>query len=147
MSNVESAIIPGIRITSTWQLALAWIGASIVAVPLAVLLHEVGPCRVLSRLWISGRRAPLQLCDLRYGTNILATDQPRKFRRRSVDDTTLESGDRYCRRITCYVRRSPRSCFLPAEKSEPIGVRIWRFARCGSLRESRCFWPGFREDL
>jgi len=42
MSNVESAIIPGIRITSTWQLALAWIGASIVAVPLAVLLHELG---------------------------------------------------------------------------------------------------------
>lgn len=42
MSNVESAIIPGFRITSTWRLALAWIGASVVAVPLGVLLHELG---------------------------------------------------------------------------------------------------------
>lgn len=42
MSNVESAIIPGVRITPTWRLALVWIGASLVAVPLAVLLHEVG---------------------------------------------------------------------------------------------------------
>lgn len=42
MSNVESAIIPGIRITSTWRLALAWIGAAVVAVPLGVLLHELG---------------------------------------------------------------------------------------------------------
>ena len=42
MSNVESAIIPGIRITSTWRLALAWIGASVIAVPLGVLLHELG---------------------------------------------------------------------------------------------------------
>ena len=42
MSNVESAIIPGVRITPTWRLASAWISASVVAVPLGVLLHEVG---------------------------------------------------------------------------------------------------------
>ena len=42
MSNVESAIITDIRITSTWRLALTWIGASIIAVPLGVLLHELG---------------------------------------------------------------------------------------------------------
>jgi hypothetical protein len=42
MSNVQSAIIPDIRITSTWQLASTWIGASAIAVPLGVLLHELG---------------------------------------------------------------------------------------------------------
>lgn len=42
MSNVESAIIPDLRITSTWRLASTWIGASAIAVPLGVLLHEVG---------------------------------------------------------------------------------------------------------
>jgi hypothetical protein len=42
MSNVESAIIPGIRITSTWRLAASWIGASAIAVPIGVLLHELG---------------------------------------------------------------------------------------------------------
>jgi hypothetical protein len=42
MSNVESAIIPGVHITPTWRLALAWIGASAVAVPMGVLLHELG---------------------------------------------------------------------------------------------------------
>src|SRR5690349_3086721 len=41
MSNVESAIIPSVRITSTWRLALVWIAASVVAVPLGVLLHEL----------------------------------------------------------------------------------------------------------
>ena len=42
MSNVESAFVPSVRITSTWQLALTWIGASVIAVPFGVLLHEVG---------------------------------------------------------------------------------------------------------
>lgn len=42
MSNVESAIIPSVRITSTWRVAATWIGASVIAVPLAVLLHELG---------------------------------------------------------------------------------------------------------
>lgn len=42
MSNVASAIIPDIRVTSTWRLVLTWIGAAIVAVPLGVLLHELG---------------------------------------------------------------------------------------------------------
>jgi hypothetical protein len=42
MSNVESAIIPGIRITSTWRHAASWIGASAIAVPIGVLLHELG---------------------------------------------------------------------------------------------------------
>ena len=42
MSNVESGIIPSIRITSTWRLASTWIGASVIAVPLGVLLHELG---------------------------------------------------------------------------------------------------------
>ena len=41
MSKVETAIIPGIRITSTWRLAAVWIAASVVAVPLGVLLHEL----------------------------------------------------------------------------------------------------------
>ena len=41
MSNIESAIIPSVRITSTWRLALLWITASAVAVPLGVLLHEL----------------------------------------------------------------------------------------------------------
>jgi len=36
MSNIESAIIPSVRITSTWRLALLWITASAVAVPLGV---------------------------------------------------------------------------------------------------------------
>ena len=42
MSKVETAIIPGVRVTSTWQLALTWMGASVIAVPLGVLLHELG---------------------------------------------------------------------------------------------------------
>jgi len=42
MSKVESAVIPTLQITSSWQLVLKWIGASAIAVPLAVLLHEVG---------------------------------------------------------------------------------------------------------
>jgi hypothetical protein len=41
MSNVETAIIPSIRITSTPRLALIWIAASVVAVPFGVLLHEL----------------------------------------------------------------------------------------------------------
>ncbi|HSE18643.1 MAG TPA: hypothetical protein VLB46_16425 [Pyrinomonadaceae bacterium] len=41
MSKVETAIIPGIRITSTPRLAFVWIAASVVAVPLGVLLHEL----------------------------------------------------------------------------------------------------------
>jgi hypothetical protein len=42
MSSVQSAIIPGVRVTSTWRLVATWIGASVIAVPLAVLLHELG---------------------------------------------------------------------------------------------------------
>ena len=42
MSHVESAIIPGVRITSTSRLAAMWIGAAVIAVPLGVLLHELG---------------------------------------------------------------------------------------------------------
>lgn len=42
MSNIESAIIPTLKINSTWRLALKWFGASAVAVPLAVLAHELG---------------------------------------------------------------------------------------------------------
>src|SRR5262249_43007272 len=42
MSSIESAISPGVRITSTWRLAATWIGAAVVAVPLGVLLHELG---------------------------------------------------------------------------------------------------------
>jgi len=41
-SNVESAVIHSVRITSTWRLAATWIGASVLAVPLGVLLHELG---------------------------------------------------------------------------------------------------------
>ena len=39
MSSVESAIHHDVRITSTSRLAATWIGASIIAVPLGVLLH------------------------------------------------------------------------------------------------------------
>jgi hypothetical protein len=42
MSSVQSAIIPGVRVTSTWRLAATWIGAAVVAIPLGVLLHELG---------------------------------------------------------------------------------------------------------
>ena len=42
MSSVESAINHSVRITSTSRLAATWIGASIIAVPLGVLLHELG---------------------------------------------------------------------------------------------------------
>lgn len=42
MSDVQSAVIPTPPMASFWQLALKWIGASAIAVPLAVLLHELG---------------------------------------------------------------------------------------------------------
>jgi hypothetical protein len=42
MSNVESAIIPSVRITSKSRVAATWIGSSVIAVPLGVLLHELG---------------------------------------------------------------------------------------------------------
>jgi len=42
MSSVASAEIHSVRITSTWRLAATWIGASVIAVPLGVLLHELG---------------------------------------------------------------------------------------------------------
>lgn len=42
MSTVELARRPGIRITSTSRLAATWMGAAIIAVPLGVLLHELG---------------------------------------------------------------------------------------------------------
>jgi hypothetical protein len=41
-SSVETAVIPDVRITSTWRLVATWIGASVIAVPLGVLLHELG---------------------------------------------------------------------------------------------------------
>ena len=41
MSSV-AAINPGVRITSTSRLAATWIGAAVIAVPLGVLLHELG---------------------------------------------------------------------------------------------------------
>lgn len=41
MSSV-AAISHGVRITSTWRLAATWIGAAVIAVPLGVLLHELG---------------------------------------------------------------------------------------------------------
>jgi len=41
MSSV-AAISPEVRMTSTWRLAVTWIGASVIAVPLSVLLHELG---------------------------------------------------------------------------------------------------------
>lgn len=42
MSRVESAVIPTHQLDSNWQVALRWFGASAAAVPLAVLLHELG---------------------------------------------------------------------------------------------------------
>ena len=41
MSSV-AAIGHGVRITSTWRLAATWLGAAVIAVPLGVLLHELG---------------------------------------------------------------------------------------------------------
>ena len=41
MSSV-AAISHDVRITSTWRLAATWIGAAIIAIPLGVLLHELG---------------------------------------------------------------------------------------------------------
>jgi hypothetical protein len=42
MSTVELATTHSVRITSTWRLAATWIGTAIIAVPLGVLLHELG---------------------------------------------------------------------------------------------------------
>lgn len=42
MSTVDLASSHSVRITSTWRLAATWIGAAIIAVPLGVLLHELG---------------------------------------------------------------------------------------------------------
>ena len=42
MSTAELASSHSVRITSTWRLAATWIGAAIMAIPLAVLLHELG---------------------------------------------------------------------------------------------------------
>jgi hypothetical protein len=42
MSTVELASSHSVRITSTWRLAATWIGAAVIAVPLGVLLHELG---------------------------------------------------------------------------------------------------------
>src|SRR5688572_12921083 len=42
MSTIQSTISPSVRITSTWRLAATWIGAAVIAVPLGVLLHELG---------------------------------------------------------------------------------------------------------
>ena len=41
MSSI-AAIGHSVRTTSTWRLAATWIGAAIIAVPLGVLLHELG---------------------------------------------------------------------------------------------------------
>lgn len=37
-----AAISHSVRISSAWRLAATWIGASVIAVPLGVLLHELG---------------------------------------------------------------------------------------------------------
>lgn len=42
MSSVQSVAIPAPELTSSWRQALRWSGASAIAVPLAVLLHELG---------------------------------------------------------------------------------------------------------
>lgn len=42
MSAVDLASSPDVRITSTSRLAAMWIGAAVIAVPLGVLLHELG---------------------------------------------------------------------------------------------------------
>ena len=42
MSSVDTAITQTVRINSTWRLVATWIGASVIAVPLGVLLHELG---------------------------------------------------------------------------------------------------------
>ena len=42
MSTAELASSPSVRITSTWRLAATWLGAAVIAVPLGVLLHELG---------------------------------------------------------------------------------------------------------
>lgn len=42
MSTVELAHSHNVRITSTGRLAATWLGAAIIAVPLGVLLHELG---------------------------------------------------------------------------------------------------------
>lgn len=42
MSNAQSAVISALQIAPSWRQALRWIGASAMAVPLAVLLHELG---------------------------------------------------------------------------------------------------------
>jgi len=42
MSSIESTIINSDRETSLSRVALTWIGASVIAVPLGVLLHEFG---------------------------------------------------------------------------------------------------------
>jgi hypothetical protein len=41
MSSV-AAISPGVRVTSTTRTTATWIGAAVIAVPLGVLLHELG---------------------------------------------------------------------------------------------------------
>jgi len=54
MSTVESAVFPGVRITSTPRLAATWIGAAVIAVPLGVLLHESGHFLVYSAFGFQG---------------------------------------------------------------------------------------------
>ena len=42
MSTLETTVIGDVRVASTSRLAATWIGAAVVAVPLGVLLHELG---------------------------------------------------------------------------------------------------------
>jgi len=42
MSTLESTISHDVRVASTWRLAATWIGAAVIAVPLGVLVHELG---------------------------------------------------------------------------------------------------------
>jgi hypothetical protein len=42
MSTAELASSRSVRITSSWRLAATWIAAAVIAVPLGVLLHELG---------------------------------------------------------------------------------------------------------
>lgn len=54
MSSVESTMGHSVRATSIWRLPATWIGASVIAVPLGVLLHELGHFLVYSVFGFQG---------------------------------------------------------------------------------------------
>ena len=81
MSSVESAIIHDVRITSTSRLAATWIGASVIAVPLGVLLHELGH---FLAYWAFGFQGVALHYSFRHPfcrENVLATGLSRRYRR------------------------------------------------------------------